>query len=73
MISMTKTRLGALRCPVAVSVGSGAKAAFGGGAGASWLAQHRRSVLSIIRIVDLLPPYTADNATSLSAAPERSP
>jgi hypothetical protein len=76
MINMTKIRLGAARCPVAmdavaVHVGSGAKAAFGGGTGVSWV-QHRQPV-SAARTVSLIPLYTVDNSTGVSAPPERSP
>lgn len=73
VISMTKTRLGALRCPVAVQMGSGAKAAFGGGSGARWLEQDRQSAHFAVRTVDLIPPFTAYNSTSVSAGRERSP
>jgi hypothetical protein len=72
MVSMTKTRLGALRCPVAVSVWAGPSAT-SGGAGASWLAQHRLTLYSAVRTVELIPPYIADSTTRVSAAPERSP
>ena len=81
MISMTKIRLGALRCPVAAHLGSGAEvafgpafgAAFGGGAGVSWAAQRHQSALVSKRPVDLIPPVAAYNTTSVSAPPERSP
>jgi len=77
MISMTKTRLGALPCPAAVRTGSGAAAAFaaalGGSAGVRWVDQRHQSAFCTARAVDLVPPFIAYNTTSVSAAPERSP
>lgn len=83
MISMTKNRLGTLRCPVAAYEGSGAQAAFGAGTGVSWSQRHGQPGIARLRTtglrnvsfgtVSLIPPYTVDNATRLSAARERSP
>lgn len=71
MISMTKIRLGALRCPVDGTAGTGAKAVFGGGTGVSWTQRHVDQ--PVFSAVDLIPPYAVDNSISLSAPPERSP
>jgi len=73
MISMMKTRLGALRCPVAAGVGSGADGAFGGAVAVSWFDQRAQRVFSTAHIVNLIPLSTADNSTGVSAPPERSP
>jgi hypothetical protein len=73
MISMTKTRLGARPCPVVGYVGSGAKAALGGGVGLRWphrLVSQDQSVL-FVRTADQIS--TVDNSTGLSAPPQRSP
>jgi hypothetical protein len=73
MISMTKTRLGAFRRPVAGCVGSGATpvfgTAFGRGSGVRRLQQH----WSAPSAVQLIAPYAVVNSTSVSAPPERSP
>lgn len=73
MISMTKTRLGAFRRPVAGRVGSGAATVFGTvsgrGSGVRWLQQHR----CVPTAVQLIAPYAVDNSTSVSAPPGRSP
>jgi len=75
MVSMTKTRLGALRCPAA-QMGAGAEVTFGVPFGsdvsAYWLVQHRQPVRTL-STVELIPPYTVDNTTRVSAPPERSP
>ena len=72
MISISKIRLGALACPVAVNAGSGATPSFGEGTGVSWMDQRHQSVLRV-RTIDLAPPFVAYNSTSVSAPPERSP
>ena len=70
MISITKLRLGALACPATVAGGPGAVASFGEGVGVSWMDQRHQSAL---RTIELAPPFTAYNSTSVSAPPERSP
>jgi hypothetical protein len=74
MISMTKTRLGAFRRPVAGCVGSGAATVFGTvsgrGSGVRWLQQHRFVPTTAVQ---LIAPYAVDNSTSVSAPPGRSP
>ena len=73
MISMTKTRLGALPCPDSGHVGSGAKATFGGGAGLRWLRYIVMQDQSVFFVRTADPLSNADNTISLSAPPERSP